>query len=589
MTEPPPSPDSPASRPGRPKGWRKPVLAPSTASINRPPSKSDPVALWLSPDLATGFDAAGCQTIDLLCQLIEREGPSWYRGIEGVGKAGAISVQDWIQLQAPAIPPLDLSGPAWRRTAPPFPAEKAQSGSQRQGSSASDDSALSRDLAVILTARWEPVAEAVNRASGPNAMGVRHDVEAVERWLASYESAEKRRTHQAYRREIVRFLLWCRCEAGVDLAAVTLEHAQAFQRFLADIPARYITTLRVSVQDDRWRPWRGQLDQRSQNYTLQVVAQCFSELHANGYLRFNPFASLKRKASAARVMDTSRSLSDDDLKWVHEHLANMLPNVDQDIEQLDLYQMQQLALARRTRMVLHVLLATGMRLSELANATFASLRKARVDGKECSEIYAIEIVGKGGKPRDILLRGGLVSMVRQHHSDVVALLIRAGGESAEDRLAKMRLRPPLVCAIVAPPGSKSRAIDDDSEMAGDNLALSWMALYKTLKSFFRGATRQQIKAAERALHSVRSAGSDPVEVAKAEQAAMKWRRRAKMSTHWLRHTFAHQVLRSNADDGGLKLAQELLGHANISTTAEYLKQDETARVRAIEKLRTWGG
>lgn len=567
-------------------GWRKPVLAPSAAAINRPPSKSDPVALWLAPDLAAGLLEAGCFTIGLLCQRIEREGPSWHRKIEGVGMAAAIGVQDWIQLHAPAISPLDLSGPAWRRSTLPFHERKARS---RQRDHSSDDSALSRELAVILAARWEPVAEAVNRATGPNAMGVHNDVQAVQRWLDSYKSADKERTRQAYHREIRRFLIWCFCEATVDLAAVTLDHAQAYQRFLADISARYITTLRIGVLDELWQPWRGQLDQRSQNYALLVVAQCFSELHANGYLHFNPFASLKRKASAARVMDTSRSLSDEDLKWVQAQLAHMLPDVDQDIEQLDLYQMQQLALARRTRMVLHVLLATGMRLSELANATFASLRNARVDGTECSDIYAIEIVGKGGKPRDILLRGRLVAMVRQHHSDVVALLLRAGGESAADRLANMRQRPPLVCAIEAPPGSKSRAIDDDSEMAGDNLALSWMALYKTLKSFFRGATRQHLKVAERELRAVRSASSDPEEVAKAEQAVMKWRRRAKMSTHWLRHTFAHQVLRSNADDGGLKLAQELLGHASISTTAEYLKQDETARVRAIEKLPTWGG
>jgi site-specific recombinase XerD len=61
-----------------------------------------------------------------------------------------------------------------------------------------------------------------------------------------------------------------------------------------------------------------------------------------------------------------------------------------------------------------------------------------------------------------------------------------------------------------------------------------------------------------------------------------------VSTHWLRHTFAHEVLRANNGDDGLIMAQLLLGHASINTTAEYLKEDQSKKVKAARKVRPLG-
>lgn len=48
------------------------------------------------------------------------------------------------------------------------------------------------------------------------------------------------------------------------------------------------------------------------------------------------------------------------------------------------------------------------------------------------------------------------------------------------------------------------------------------------------------------------------------------------STHWLRHTFAHHLLKET--DRDLALVQAVLGHKSIATIAIYVKADLEARV-----------
>jgi site-specific recombinase XerD len=55
------------------------------------------------------------------------------------------------------------------------------------------------------------------------------------------------------------------------------------------------------------------------------------------------------------------------------------------------------------------------------------------------------------------------------------------------------------------------------------------------------------------------------------------------STHWLRHTFAHHVLKATGKD--LTVAQSLLGHSSINTTAIYVKADMQARAAAVNAVR----
>jgi site-specific recombinase XerD len=54
------------------------------------------------------------------------------------------------------------------------------------------------------------------------------------------------------------------------------------------------------------------------------------------------------------------------------------------------------------------------------------------------------------------------------------------------------------------------------------------------------------------------------------------------STHWLRHTFATEVLARGA---GIDVAQELLGHSDSATTSIYTHASRARKRAAIESLR----
>ena len=59
------------------------------------------------------------------------------------------------------------------------------------------------------------------------------------------------------------------------------------------------------------------------------------------------------------------------------------------------------------------------------------------------------------------------------------------------------------------------------------------------------------------------------------------------STHWLRHTFAHDTLAANEGHADvLPVTQTLLGHASISTTMIYVKADVSARKRAVDNIQS---
>ncbi len=532
------------------------------ANLPQPEQTTD---LWLAPALVKAFARRKATTMAGVVQAISVAGRHWHRDIKGLGPGRAARIEGWLDDHAATLGELQRRGAHWE-VAPPLkmnivPLQRAPAAALLSYAHGSEVATVP-STSLVLRSGIAPLElmqipseldgrEGIFRTNTPNHLGAKTDLEAVGAWLNSYLAAGKLETFDRYRREVERFYIWAVLEEQCPLSSITLSKAQKYQSFLTAIPPRYCGSARVTRSDPRWRPWRGTLEPSSQNYALGVLYQMYNALHKNAYVTGNPFESLQYAAGGMKrkAMDTTRSLHADDLYLVRDLLAN-LPGLTSGT-------LRKAAIARRTRLILHIALTTGMRLAEIASSNLTSLKHPVVDSRP-AEDWVITVLGKGQKLRDVPISEKLHGMILEHHADWHALM---KGDDA--RIGEFKLCPPLVAVLEAPVRSGERAVNDRTVLKHDNSALSANALYRTLKTFFRQMARKERDERLKA-------------------------RILQFSTHWLRHTFAHEVLRENDSSEGLKLAQELLGHASINTTAEYVKQDQSAKVKAARKVNPLG-
>lgn len=582
------------------------------------PVPSNAIATWLARGLAAQLEGLGVNTIEDLIRFISTVGRHWHKRVPRLGPLRAGKLVAWLESHEETLGRIDRSSEAWVST-PPLrrrvePLQRVQTTTVLsplpynpevlapvRGAFAPRPGIAPFELMVVPPHLDGSVG--LYRSRTPNHFSATNDYQAVYVWLAAYQSAKKDRTLDAYRREIERFYLWCIHEAHVPLSGVSSAHAMQYQKFLSAIPSKYISTLRVTRDDLRWRPWRGQLDAKSQRYALGVVSQFYNAAMKASYVTGNPFASLKSTAGKeSRSMDTSRSLSAQDLDWVRQSLQQMSEQDDSQVQSAQSLQSElsfvRAAVRRRKRLILHLALTTGLRLQEIATSTLARLHPAVVDAVEQEAVWMLEVVGKGNKVRTVPIRESVRRMVLAHHEDVRRCL-RMAGDAAGSWSDGFERHPPLVCALASQP------VHNESskwhEMAKPNLALSKVGLYRTLKSFFKSSARVPLRKAKQAVSRLNedlefAVSHGNLDLAReirtqrlvAQHELALWTRRSSISTHWLRHTFALAVLEENPSDSGLKLAQQLLGHASITTTQEYVKQRDDHKIRAVLNVNPLG-
>jgi len=586
------------------------------AYLPRPEAKT---SIWLAASAHKALADANVLDMRQLVRFISGAGRNWYRQIGRIGPVRAKRIEAWLGDHAATLGHINRSGAAWRPYKPLKTALKALERAPEiarleysDGSnvaSVAGDQLIQREGIAPLELLRVPVAldgsNGMFRTTGPNHFGASNDMEAVSLWLTTYLTAKKKRTFESYRREVERFYVWCLCEAKVALSSVSVAHAMGYQLFLRAIPAAYISTARVTREDPRWRPWRGQIDQRSQAYALTVIKVMMEALLKGGYLTGNPMASLKSEASVERSMDTSRSLNQSDIDWVRDLLRRSAarhaePEPDELDEEDAAPEAPSPALlgarTRRLKLILNALLTTGMRLEELAHATAKNMQPTEVDGEISPDEFSLRVVGKGKKVRTVQINAAVYQMISEHHQDVESAIAEREGETSP-RLLAFRIERPMVAVLETAPASKDKSAKSTKVSTGRALALSTQGLYKTLKGFFKTNAMREVNrikktrsilAERQARAGKASLGEELAKLAneiRALDAEVKvWQRRSEFTTHWLRHTFAKEVLRVNPNDAGLKMAQEMLGHASIATTGVYVKQDQSAKVKAARLI-----
>jgi site-specific recombinase XerD len=555
------------------------ALAALEQVLAREPSLEDETGFWLGAGMPRDLAKVGVKSLGDLINFVNIYGFRWHRRVARMGVVRAHRLLDWLTPVAEARgrplkeaarrPETDLALLRRRELA-------GAQGGERFALVPIFDGTLPDALSGRVGAF---------RAQEANVWGAETDVQAISQWLSRYRG----QTLRDYTRVAERFYLWCTHVQRKALSSLQEPDLQAYQAFLAAPPADWVQERQVRREDASWRPFRGPLGRNSQRHEFTVLGSMFSTMLEKGYLRANAMANLGRTLGLIKPsIDVRRSFSDR-----HWAFARQVLHEKPDTPE-----------RRRLELLLELGSTTGLRLSELATTRMKGFREEQVDGESA---WLLEVVGKGGKLRTVVVLDHVKALIEQHHRDMDAaglgfdpsvsrvqvpgsLATTAAGErslrrgnvqtaSASDpsggglaeALAREALHAwrPLVGILRRPPPRRKldhlgvafvdRAASSQADRFG---ALERSAIYKLLRRFFRDAA---VAAASR-----RDA-PDASEFLGA-------------STHWLRHTFANTAVKQMQP----QVLQSLLGHSDLRVTSVYVKADATDIVRGIRAMQRAG-
>ncbi|NOU22237.1 MAG: site-specific integrase [Methyloglobulus sp.] len=382
-----------------------------------------------------------------------------------------------------------------------------------------------------------------NRSPEPSRINAKHDLDAIHSWLSLKDGNLK--TYQAYKKELERMLLWAVLERGKALSSLNTDDCKAYVHFLKTLTTADLewATLAPAIKGQgNWKPFtyripkkRGGpteanqetqkpalvLSPRSVNYAKTIISSCMDWLVKQQYLKHNNFDGIASiKFAQAKTQAGNRAFT---LKQMQTVFAYAEAKVDPESPEF--------ADGRRTLFILKLAFSTGLRIHELAAASFGDVEC--LDG-DAGEQYFLRVVGKNSKERKTSLPQRFIEELRDY------LKLR-GLPSHFDFLPQ---QAPLIPSLRDKTGRKH---------------LSPAGLHKVLATFF-----------EQMSGDLESGGNiDP-------RLADKLR---KASAHWLRHSYGSYL----ANDRQVPLAyiRDELGHANISTTSLYLNTDAKQRQKVV--------
>lgn len=404
-------------------------------------------------------------------------------------------------------------------------------------------------------------AQGMFRTFRPNTLKATNDCEAVQAWFAQIKQRSPA-TQLAYQRAIERLVLWAVHEKHLALSSLSTEDLLEFRAFLASPPPHWVQIpgAERAKFSAEWRPLRGPQKDKSLDQTFAAVGAMYGAWRKADYISANPADQVVGSTRKNLSMDVMRSFSDQQLAVIGKTFDKLADGPAK----------------RRLAAILRLLENAGLRREEVEKARWSHLFQARLDNKQTDQ-WALKVVGKGNREREVPINRRTFEALTAHREDRIALaasgrLARFASVKPENmpligvidskwikthnaKLAEAALLPVAVQAFGGAgyvPGQRRYSVNDDG-------GLSASGIYDVLKSFFKRCAFE--------------AGELPTD----PHAAFY-----KASTHWLRHTFAHHVMRATGRD--LAVTQSLLGHKDISTTAIYVKADLAARVEAVEKI-----
>jgi len=548
--------------------------------VAQPPLAGDAVASWLNPTLADRLEKVGIMTLAQLIERINGVGYRWSGSIKAIGRAKAERILDWLAFHAGSIGMtvgchVDRPRNALARgeldavVAPAAairPLEKYRPAAALDGR----DGAFRRPQADCLMAAdndYAAVLAWLRAKNGltPAQVAAKHarrrgakDARTAEARTALAGSGEGgapagrvegsenldwlkdlSHTQRAYRSQAERLILWATLERGKPLSSLTHEDCEAYRRFLADPQPR--TTWCGPRARERWsplwRPFEGPLSAAAQRQAITILTNLYTFLVDRNYLIGNPWRGVSMLHAAAPRIDAGRSFTSAQWLFIERRLAALPKSPMTD----------------RLKVALHLLYATGLRLSEVVAAkagdlTWVSFPPDEAD-EETVDGWLLTVLGKGNKLREVPVpyevtselsayfeSRGLDSDLEEGDNRDACLL----GKVPDDLEAENVSRRPRRADLVIDPR--------------DGIAAS--TLYDQIKAFF---------------------GECATILAKQNEARGA-ERFAQASTHWMRHTHASHSI---ANGTPIQVAQQNLGHASLATTTIYVTTEKKERLKKM--------
>jgi site-specific recombinase XerD len=514
------------------------------------PDPLDPIERWIELSLVSKLRAQGVISIGNLMDWVNLQGRSFYLRVKGLGVTRARRLALWL---------MDNEDHIGRRL-----------NRRIRFQAASAETALAvidvvevrpRDLSVQVMGivplevfAW-PVSlqgnDGVFRGQGPNTLGVSNDKEAIEAWFATLAKTASTQTQVSYQRAIERLVLWAIVERRTPLSSLFTAHFLEFREFLRTPPPHWCSRFPTVKTSPDWRPLRGPMKEVSIQQTFSAISSLFAALNACGYLTANAVSSVRTSTKRDLRMDVMRSFSEEDLQSISATLHEMADGPHK----------------RRLRAIILLLQTGGFRRNEAISLRYGDLTPVRAENR-LTNIWVAKFVGKGGVERKVPIKAETYEALQDHYRDRKALM--TSSDTAKTEVVK----PGPLAAYVDLPyedtpllgvlddrfsSGRPASVGDTPGHAGVKAnmdgGLSYGRVHSILKSFFEKVSQR-----------------DDLPEGHADF--------LKASAHWMRHTFGHQAM--IASKGDLAGIQQILGHADISTTGIYLKADLASRVAIVQ-------
>lgn len=521
--------------------------------IAKKPQASDPIELWVDSGLTPKLRQHGIITVGNLMDWVNIQGRSFHLRLKGFGITRARRLTLWLMDNEESI------GRRLNRRVR-FQTIDTSMATDALVVDAVPTSIQEYGIVPFESLAWPPALmgrDGVFRSARPNTFGATNDAEAIKAWFATLRVTARPATQISYERAIERLVLWAIVERRTPLSSLVTESFVEFREFLRNPPPHWCSRFPSIKGSPDWRPLRGPMKEASIQQTFSAISAFFAALTTSGYLTANAVSSVRTSSKRDFRMDVMRSFAEEDLLSISRTMGEIEDGPNK----------------RRLRAIILLLQTGGFRRGEAVSLQYCNLSPIRKDN-QLSDMWVAKFKGKGGKERQVPIKAETYAALQAHYQDRLNLAMN-GTESIVDGVRKIGKAPlavyrdfPLedapLLSILDDRMAEGRAATE-GEMAGNakvkanlNGALSSGRMHSILKAFF-------LKVSER----------DDLAVGHADF--------VKASAHWLRHTFGLQAM--IASDGDLPAIQQILGHADISTTGIYLKANLDSRVAVIEGVK----